>query len=313
MAETLRVVHYLNQFFGGIGGEDTASIEPQQRVGAVGPGVVLARALGDRGQIVATLICGDNYANEQLNELIEWARERLEELKPDVLVAGPAFNAGRYGQACGALCAFVAENMGIPTLTGMYPENPGAEQFARMTYVVQTGDSATGMAQALARMTELAVRLGRRETLGPARVEGYVPRGVRLNVFRERTGAERALSVLLAKLHHDPSTRNYAQDLDLGRQAAAQQEWTTEEAVALLPNLWRYSLLRVVHKNALQMHKDVVIPPVRVSSSERRQHCLLVAAFHLGRLLLVQVVVLIALGQKQRGGEISQQRLAMRW
>src|SRR6266849_2649099 len=143
MAEALRVVHYLNQFFGGIGAEEKASLEPQQRAGAVGPGVVLARALGDHGQIVASLICGDNYANEQLNDLLVWAREQLEELKPDVLVAGPAFNAGRYGQACGALCAFVAENLGIPTLTGMYPENPGAEQFARMTYVVQTGNSAT--------------------------------------------------------------------------------------------------------------------------------------------------------------------------
>jgi len=204
MAETLRVVHYLNQFFGGIGGEDKASFGPQQRTGAVGPGVVLARALGDHGQIVATLICGDNYANEQLNDLLVWARKRLEELKPDVLVAGPAFNAGRYGQACGALCAFVAENMGIPTLTGMYAENPGAEQFARMTYVVQTGSSATDMTPALAKMAELAIRLGRRETIGPARIEGYVPRGARLNVFRERTGAERALSVLLAKLRHEP-------------------------------------------------------------------------------------------------------------
>ncbi len=204
MAEALRVVHYLNQFFGGIGAEEKASLEPQQRAGAVGPGVVLARALGDHGQIVASLICGDNYANEQLNDLLVWAREQLEELKPDVLVAGPAFNAGRYGQACGALCAFVAENLGIPTLTGMYPENPGAEQFARMTYVVQTGNSATGMTQALAKMAELAIRLGRRETIGSARVEGYIPRGARQNVFRDRTGAERALSVLLAKLRHEP-------------------------------------------------------------------------------------------------------------
>jgi glycine reductase len=128
----------------------------------------------------------------------------LAELKPDVLLAGPAFNAGRYGQACGALCAFVAENMGIPTLTGMYPENPGAEQFARMTYVVQTGASATGMAEAIAKMAELAIRLGRHETIGSARVEGYVPRGARLNVFRERSGADRALSMLLDKIRRAP-------------------------------------------------------------------------------------------------------------
>jgi tetratricopeptide (TPR) repeat protein len=47
-----------------------------------------------------------------------------------------------------------------------------------------------------------------------------------------------------AKLNFDPSTRLYAQDLDLGRQAAAWEGWTLREGIALLPQLWRYTLLR---------------------------------------------------------------------
>ena len=50
MAEGLRVVHYLNQFFGGIGGEDKASERPQIRNGAVGPGRVLQETLKERGE-----------------------------------------------------------------------------------------------------------------------------------------------------------------------------------------------------------------------------------------------------------------------
>jgi glycine reductase len=196
----LRVVHYLNQFFGGIGGEDKAGVGPSRRDDPVGPGVALARALGDQGEVVATLICGDNYANEQSNDLLEWLAQQLAALRPDVLVAGPAFNAGRYGEACGALCAWAAENLKIPTVTGMYRENPGAEQFARMTYVVETDASAASMGRAVAKMAALAVKLGRGETVGSAREEGYVPRGVRRNVFREKTGAERAMALLLAKL-----------------------------------------------------------------------------------------------------------------
>jgi hypothetical protein len=46
------------------------------------------------------------------------------------------------------------------------------------------------------------------------------------------------------KLCYDPSTLLYAQDLDLGRQAAARPSLSNEEALTLLPNLWRYSLLR---------------------------------------------------------------------
>ena len=34
----MRVVHYLNQFFGGVGGEESAHLALEARDGAVGPG-----------------------------------------------------------------------------------------------------------------------------------------------------------------------------------------------------------------------------------------------------------------------------------
>lgn len=46
------------------------------------------------------------------------------------------------------------------------------------------------------------------------------------------------------KLSFDPSGRSLAQDLDLGRQAAAQKEWDIEHGEALLPRLWDYSYRR---------------------------------------------------------------------
>ena len=57
----LRVVHYLNQFFGGIGGEEKAETGPQVHDGFLGPGRAIQNALAGRGEIVATAICGDNY------------------------------------------------------------------------------------------------------------------------------------------------------------------------------------------------------------------------------------------------------------
>ncbi len=47
-----------------------------------------------------------------------------------------------------------------------------------------------------------------------------------------------------SKIKSDPSMRTYAQDLDLGREAAAWEGWTLEEGIALLPRLWRYTFLR---------------------------------------------------------------------
>ena len=44
----------------------------------------------------------------------------VKEQAPDVFIAGPAFNAGRYGVACGTIAAAVQEELGIPAVTGMY-------------------------------------------------------------------------------------------------------------------------------------------------------------------------------------------------
>ena len=71
---TLRVVHYLNQFFAGIGAEDKADTPPSHREGPVGPGRLLQQALGDRAEVVATVYCGDNYAAEKqgaIDEILE--------------------------------------------------------------------------------------------------------------------------------------------------------------------------------------------------------------------------------------------------
>jgi Caspase domain len=46
------------------------------------------------------------------------------------------------------------------------------------------------------------------------------------------------------KLQNDRSTRSYVLDLDMGRQATTSPDLNFDEGVALLPNLWRYSLLR---------------------------------------------------------------------
>ena len=68
-------------------------------------------------------LCGDSYFNENLEKAKAEILEMVKEQAPDIFIAGPAFNAGRYGVACGTIAAAVQEELGIPSLTGMYVEN----------------------------------------------------------------------------------------------------------------------------------------------------------------------------------------------
>ena len=158
----IRVVLYLNQFFGGIGGEDKADLPARLTEDIVGPGKAFRASLGDQGQVVATVICGDNYFAENIEAATREVRDLVAPYRPDLLLAGPAFNAGRYGIACGAVCKMAQTELGIPAVTGMYRENPGLDLYRKDVYIIETGDTARSMADVVNRMTTLAWKLVRR-------------------------------------------------------------------------------------------------------------------------------------------------------
>ena len=124
MEKPVRVVHYLNQFFGGIGGEERAQTPLEVREGPVGPGRALQQALGAEGTVVATLVCGDDYVAEREEAAGASMREALQRYQPDLVIAGPAFDSGRYGLGCALACR-VARSLGIPAVTGMYDAAAG--------------------------------------------------------------------------------------------------------------------------------------------------------------------------------------------
>ncbi len=205
MTAPIAIVHYVNQFFGGIGGEERAGMEVSIQQGAVASGRALRQVLGDAGAVAATLICGDNYFSENADAALAVIEGHLRRLKPDLLVAGPAFGAGRYGLACGRV-ARLAETLAIPAVTGMHPENPAVHGNRREVLIVPTGETPADMAAALEAMVRLGLKRHRGEELGPAETEGYISNGVRRVHDRGRPGHERAVEMLLAKLHGRPFT-----------------------------------------------------------------------------------------------------------
>jgi len=200
----MRIVHYLNQFFGGLGGEEKAGALFEARDGAVGPGKLLEQLLGAEARVVLTLVCGDNYALENQESMIESALEKAREANAELLVAGPCFLAGRYGMAAGALCAAVQSKIGIPVITGMARENPGADLYRESLFIIDSGDNAAKMREVLTKMAQLAEKLIRNESIGFPKDEGYIPRGLIRDQFVEKTAAERLVDMVLAKAKGEP-------------------------------------------------------------------------------------------------------------
>jgi glycine reductase len=234
MNNKIRVIHYLNQFFAQVGGEEKADARPELRDGIIGPGRALQEALGENGEVVATVHCGDNYFAEHQEQVVDEICRRIADHKPDLLIAGPAFESGRYGLACGAICQAAQKRLGIAAVAGMDEDNVGASLYRKSIYIVNSGATIAKMAPTLQRMAALGLKLARGETLGKPEHEGYLPRGVKRNEFAAKPPAERAVDMLLAKLRGDEFQSEIAPPKFSGSKPAAPLRDLQSAVIALV-------------------------------------------------------------------------------
>lgn len=194
----VRVVHYINQFFAGQGGEDSAGVGPTAQPGPVGPGRKLATLLGDGFEVVATVSCGDDYAAAGPQAAAE-VLALVQAAEPDLVVAGPAFTSGRYGLACARVAA-AAQAAGTAAVASLHPDNPGLDE-AGAAVVVAAGEAARTMAATMATLAAAVRKVAAGEALGPD--DGRIGKVPRRNQMSERTAAQRAVDLVLARLAGD--------------------------------------------------------------------------------------------------------------
>lgn len=199
-----KAVLYVNQFFGQIGGEDKADFAPEIREGKVGPALEFAKKLD--AEITHTVICGDNYMGSNTEDAVNTILGMLDGLDMDIFLAGPAFQAGRYGVACGTICKAVKEKYNVPVVTSMNEENPGVEMFKKEMYIMKGGNIAARMRKDVAAMTGIANKLINGDEVKSAGEEGYFARGIRRQVWLDEKipASERMIDMLLKKLAGEP-------------------------------------------------------------------------------------------------------------
>lgn len=202
MSDKIRVVHYINQFYGGYGGEDTASMGIVVKETPEGPGLLLKGLLGDDYEIVATIICGDNYIAENTEAVCAEFVETVKKYNAQLFVAGPGFNAGRYGLGCGAATAAVTEQLKIPAVTALYSENPGTDLYKDRAYILQTENNAAKMRAAMKDVAEFAKRLVEGDFIGDGKKEHFHGSGPAIDIDYSIPACTRGLNMLLDKYYH---------------------------------------------------------------------------------------------------------------
>ena len=199
-----KFLHYVNQFYGQIGGEDKAGQPPVIKTGPVGPGTALEQFFESKAEIIATIICGDNYFAENQENATKEILNLANKYRFDGLIAGPAFSSGRYGIACGAICTKIRERLKIPVVTAMFPENPAVDLFKKNIFILKTGASVSSMRSIIPKLGKFLIRLTRGEKIGFPDDEGYIPQGYKINVWAKEIGAIRAIDMLLKKMKGEP-------------------------------------------------------------------------------------------------------------
>ena len=201
----MKAIHYINQFFGQIGGEEKADTEPMFPGKLVGCSMMLNQMMPDI-EVTDTIICGDNYITNHTEEALKTIFEWLDKKEFDIFFAGPAFMAGRYGVGCGIICKAVSEKYGVPVITSMNEENPGVEEYRAAAYIFPGGRKSTFMKQDVTAMAAFAEKIAKGEPLLPAAQEGYYPRGIRSEIPHPEgiMAADRVIDMLLKKLNGEP-------------------------------------------------------------------------------------------------------------
>ena len=204
------IVHVVNQFFAGLGGEEKADMSVGVIENAAGAARGLQSQLGAEMNIACTIYYGDNYFHEHNEEAMKSILEAVRSRQPQVLVAGPAFNSGRYGMSCIEICQAVATTLEIPCVTAMHEENPAIGTYRDLAnarvFCLPTTETAAGMTDALKALAKFVSRVANGESIGPALQEGYISRGIRRLEKTDRTGADRAIDMLLKKINGQPFT-----------------------------------------------------------------------------------------------------------
>ena len=108
------------------------------------------------GEIIATLYCGDIYYKNNMNSSNKKFISMIKNLKPDVVICGPAFHYESFG--------YMALN--IPSFAVMSSDNLAVNDYKEEIIIVRTPNKGEdGLYEAIKNICNMAIKLGKKEDI----------------------------------------------------------------------------------------------------------------------------------------------------
>ena len=157
----MKIVHYINQFFAGVGGEDAAGTGPvDPRRSRSDPGGRLAAVLGDGAR---------DRRDRRLRRRLRVRARRVRRQRSSSRRAPAAPSCSSPGRPSRAAATALRARgspprrraAGLPALAAMHPDNPGLAE-AGGAPVIESAETARGMRPSLDRLAAAVVKLAAR-------------------------------------------------------------------------------------------------------------------------------------------------------
>ncbi|GAU76307.1 GrdB-related putative oxidoreductase [Fusibacter sp. 3D3] len=120
----LKVIAIYDQIQSGMGTKDDKMLPLGGKNTSIGPSVMMEKFLKANDlKVVACLYCGTGTYLENKTKVSQKICEKLEQLKPDIVICGPAFDYSDYAMMCAELAVAINQTTSVPAIASMAKEN----------------------------------------------------------------------------------------------------------------------------------------------------------------------------------------------
>lgn len=120
----LKVIMFFDQIQSGFGTKDDKMVPLAGIKDLVGPAVMLAPFLKEiDAKVVASFYCGNGTYLNDPEGISKKICDKVEKLKPDIVICGPAFNYADYAEMCGKIANDINRTTSVKAIAAMSKEN----------------------------------------------------------------------------------------------------------------------------------------------------------------------------------------------